>query len=32
MCVHGRYQPKWYGNTVGCKIPAVFSIRIALTH
>jgi len=31
MCVHGRYQPKWYGNTVGCKIPAVFSIRIALT-
>ena len=31
MCVHGRYQPKWYGNTVGCKIPAAFSIRIALT-
>jgi hypothetical protein len=31
MCVHGRYQPKWYGNTVGCKIPAVFSIHIALT-
>ena len=21
ICVHGRYPPQWYGNTVGCKIP-----------
>jgi hypothetical protein len=29
-CVHGRYPPRWYGNTVGCKIPAAFSLRFAL--
>jgi hypothetical protein len=29
-CVHGRYPPRWYGNTVGCKIPAAFSLHVAL--
>jgi hypothetical protein len=29
-CVHGRYPPRWYGNTVGCKIPAAFTLHFAL--
>ena len=29
-CVHGPYQPKWYGNTVACKVPAAFSLHFAL--
>jgi hypothetical protein len=30
ICVHGRYPPRWYGATVGCKIPGAFSIHVAL--
>lgn len=29
VCVHGRYQPKWYGSVVGCKIPGAFKLRVA---
>jgi hypothetical protein len=29
VCV-GHYQPKWYGAEVGCKVPGVFSLHIAL--
>jgi hypothetical protein len=30
ICVHGRYPPRWYGNTVGCKVPGAFSIHLSL--
>jgi len=30
-CVHGPYPMKWYGATVGCKIPGAFSIRLSLS-
>jgi hypothetical protein len=30
VCVHGLYQPKWYGNTVGCKVPGVLSTHLSL--
>ncbi len=29
VCV-GRYAPKWYGSEVGCKVPGVFSLHLAL--
>jgi hypothetical protein len=29
VCVHGRYQPKWYGSVVGCKIPGAFNVHVA---
>jgi hypothetical protein len=29
-CVHGRFPPRWYGNTVGCKIPGALSVHLAL--
>ena len=30
LCVHGRYQPKWYGSQVGCKIPGLFRVHVSL--
>ena len=30
ICVHGRYPPKWYGATVGCKIPGLFRVHVSL--
>jgi hypothetical protein len=30
VCVGGPYPPKWYGSTVGCKIPGAFSVHVAL--
>lgn len=30
VCVHGPYQVRWYGATVGCKVPAAFSVHLAL--
>lgn len=29
-CVHGPYPMKWYGATVGCKVPGAFSIHLSL--
>ena len=29
VCV-GHYAPKWYGSEVGCMIPGVFSLHLAL--
>jgi hypothetical protein len=31
VCV-GHYQPKWYGAEVGCKVPGVFSLHLALVE
>ena len=30
ICVHGIYPMKWYGATVGCKIPGAMSVRLKL--
>ena len=30
ICVHGIYPMKWYGATVGCKIPGALSVRLKL--
>ena len=30
FCVHGIYPMKWYGATVGCKIPGAMSVRLKL--
>jgi hypothetical protein len=27
-CVHGPYPVKWYGSSVGCKIPGAFSVHV----
>ncbi len=31
VCVHGVYPVKWYGATVGCKLPGALSMRLRLT-
>ncbi len=30
ICVHGIYPMKWYGSTVGCKIPGAMTVRLKL--
>jgi hypothetical protein len=30
ICVHGIYPMKWYGATIGCKIPGVMSVHLKL--
>lgn len=30
ICVHGPYPTKWYGSTVGCKVPGLFRVHVAL--
>jgi hypothetical protein len=30
VCVHGIYPMKWYGATVGCKIPGAMSVHLGL--
>ncbi len=30
ICVHGIYPMRWYGATVGCKIPGAMSVRLKL--
>jgi hypothetical protein len=30
FCVHGIYPMKWYGATIGCKIPGAMSVRLKL--
>jgi hypothetical protein len=30
VCVHGPYPTKWYGATVGCKVPGLFRVRVSL--
>jgi hypothetical protein len=30
ICVHGVYPMRWYGATVGCKIPGAMSVRLKL--
>jgi hypothetical protein len=30
ICVHGIYPMKWYGSTIGCKIPGAMSVRLKL--
>jgi hypothetical protein len=30
FCVHGIYPMKWYGATIGCKIPGAMSVRLRL--
>ena len=28
ICVHGSYPMKWYGATVGCKVPGAMSVKL----
>ena len=30
VCVHGIYPMKWYGATIGCKIPGAMSVQLKL--
>jgi hypothetical protein len=30
ICVHGPYPTKWYGSSVGCKVPGLFHVRVSL--
>ena len=30
VCVHGIYPMRWYGATVGCRIPGAMSVRLKL--
>ncbi len=32
VCVHGPYPMKWYGSTVGCKIPGAMSVHLTLAR
>jgi hypothetical protein len=31
VCVHGPYPMKWYGSTIGCKIPGAMSVYLRLS-
>jgi hypothetical protein len=30
VCVHGIYPMKWYGATIGCKVPGAMSVQLKL--